>query len=368
MNHWAHIELADAGDVEKRHAARRNSDATFWLVGVRGRDTLDSLRAQVPKWCKDVRVAGEPVKPQLPPLPPCPGGFAAITCFFNPCRYRRPLANFHRFADGMEKALVEWRVIELSFDGAFEIPESLNPIRMQTDQVLWHKETLLNILANSLPKRITKIAWLDSDIIFDRLDWPALADAALQKHNVIQLFREAIRLNPDDTEESHQHSAAWAHATGQPDKVNFGKWHPGFAWAARRELWAHGGLFDLHLTGGGDSLMADSFMQNRRENIARAYGPAVHSAWQPWNEQAGGWCNGRLGFVDATLTHLWHGDRVNRNYWKRIQCLQDLNLDGDIERGADGLLKWKRPRKECKVRELVEDFFPSRKEDGEPNP
>lgn len=58
MSHWAHIELTDAEHVAERHAARRNSDAAFWLVGVRGRDTLESLRARLPKTCKDVRVSG----------------------------------------------------------------------------------------------------------------------------------------------------------------------------------------------------------------------------------------------------------------------------------------------------------------------
>lgn len=302
-------------------------------------------------------------QPQEPPAAtaPCPGDLAAITCFFNPCRYRMPVRNFRVFA---EKCGLELFVIELSFDGKWEIPVKFNPLRVRTDHILWHKETLLNLLEASLPGRITKIAWLDADVLWDRADWPKLADQALQKFHVVQLFTDAIRLNADGSEDNRQRSAGWAHATNQPDKWNLGKWHPGFAWAARRELWRHGGLFDLHLTGGGDSLMVESFMRNHRATIAHAYGPAIYAAWKRWDAVARPWCAGRLGCIEATITHLWHGGRENRRYWERLQYLKTLDLDRDVARGANGLLRWTRPRSECEVRALVEDLFPKRREDG----
>jgi len=302
--------------------------------------------------------------PTPPPLPPCPGDFAVVTCFFNPRGYTRPLANFHRFARGLNRCGVEWCPAELSFGGDWQIPAKWNPLRMRSEHVLWHKESLLNILVDSLPARITKIAWVDADVLWDRDDWPVLADHALQEANVVQLFRECVLPTRRGGIEAVRPGVAWAMEQRHADRWNFGKAHPGFAWAARRELWRHGGLFDYHVTGGGDSLMACAFFGVTRGHVSNLYGGAIGELWSRWAEGVNRWCGQRVGWIDARLTHLWHGDRSDRKYAERCRYLEGLEPQRDIERGANGLLRWKRSREECRTRALVEDYFTERKEDG----
>ena len=305
-----------------------------------------------------------PAVQQPQPLPPCPGDFAAITCFFNPCHYRKPVENFLRFAGDVVASGVELHVIELSFDGAWEVPSFLNPLRMQTDQVLWHKETLLNILADSLPERITKVAWVDSDVLWDRPDWPKLADEALQKANVIQLFKECVWTNQDGTTQPPRPSVTYSMDRLLVGRWNFGISHPGFAWAARRELWRHGGLFDLHVTGGGDSLMASAFCGHPSGALGALYGGVIEKAWQVWAEPVHEWCQARTGWIDATVTHMFHGTRDDRRYMERLRYIKKLDLATEVRRGFNGLLQWTRPREESEVRRLVEGYFAERKEDG----
>ncbi len=53
---------------------------------------------------------------------------------------------------------------------------------------IWQKERLLNILLDRLPKRITKVAWLDADLLFLNSDWARLASESLETWAAIQLF------------------------------------------------------------------------------------------------------------------------------------------------------------------------------------
>ena len=89
----------------------------------------------------------------------------AITCYFNPMRYRRRLANFRIFRECLQVPLV---VVELTFGSEFELQaqDAEILIQLRCGAILWQKERLLNLALKALPNGCNKVAWLDCDIMF----------------------------------------------------------------------------------------------------------------------------------------------------------------------------------------------------------
>ena len=89
----------------------------------------------------------------------------AITCYFNPMRYQRRLANFRIFRDRLQLPLV---AVELAYGQEFELQaqDAEILIQLRDGAVLWQKERLLNIALQALPSSCHRVAWLDCDIFF----------------------------------------------------------------------------------------------------------------------------------------------------------------------------------------------------------
>ena len=105
---------------------------------------------------------------------------AAITCFFSYSENPYVIKRYREFQENLERQGVKLYTIELAF---FDNGYLLNPgdenwkrnclslletshgfsprfpiyLRLRTDTVLWHKETLLNILVKKLPPHIKRL-------------------------------------------------------------------------------------------------------------------------------------------------------------------------------------------------------------------
>ena len=159
--------------------------------------------------------------------------------------------------------------MELSFDGQFELTKDDADVLVQLSggAVLWQKERLLNIAIQSVPSDVKNIAWLDCDILFERNDWVDEAERQLnERYNVIQLFSKAIYLNEDDSGEpllpnynSYPAVPGLVALYNENNILPLDKlavsaqggltYNPGLAWAARREILADHGFYDLAIIG-----------------------------------------------------------------------------------------------------------------------
>jgi hypothetical protein len=115
--------------------------------------------------------------------------FCTITSFFNPAGYKRRLENFLRFREHLCAQLI---VAEMSMDGTFVVPsdQRTKVIRVRGTDVMWHKESLLNLALDHVPLTVKYIAWLDCDVILERQDWLLGAKALLGRHSLVQLFTD----------------------------------------------------------------------------------------------------------------------------------------------------------------------------------
>ncbi|MBB5751632.1 hypothetical protein [Prosthecomicrobium pneumaticum] len=302
-----------------------------------------------------------------------PGEFWAITAYFNPLRYRTRRENYRRFKDNIGCNLL---AVELGFDGAFDLgaDDADILVRRSSGSVLWQKERLLNIALESLPSSATHVAWVDCDIVFMRQDWVVRAREALENDRVVQLFEHLVDLKPGETHESPDLSptglgfAAWM-SLGSPRNTDRGPnvrlGTPGFAWAAPRDLLAKHGFYDALVLGGGDRAFSSAASGDFEDskNISRL-SPLRMDHYMRWAQPIHQDIAMKIGFIDNTVYHYWHGERKDRGYNTRHRGFvgYDFDPERDITLSSEGTWVWGSDKKDMHA--YVEKYFRDRHEDG----
>ena len=308
--------------------------------------------------------------PSAPPPPAnhstdLDGDLAVVTSYFNPCGYRLRREHYDRFAENLDRQGVPLFTVELTIRDRPAVLRQYPNVRiLGSDQVLWHKERLLNLLIRSLPSRFDKVAWIDADVLLQDPDWPAQVREVLRRVPITQLFSELLLLDRLGHPFSKRQGVASAAKRGHPGFHNLGHFHPGMAWAARRELIDCHGLLDNHVLGGADSVMVCAMFGWWDHPLIRAYHPSLQQAMLRWGESFYCDVRGRVEALPIRLTHLWHGDRAERKYVERIGWLARANFDpiADLDTDFQGLWRWRRP--ESWIARRCEAYFKERREDG----
>lgn len=298
-----------------------------------------------------------------------------VTCYFNPAGYRTKRINHELFCERIVDAGIPLVTVECSLgDRPFELPEGPGVLRVRGRDVMWQKERLLNIAIEQLPAQCQKIAWLDADILFENPAWAAETSAMLEKTPVVQPFERAVRLPRGTTEHDGTGMAYQGFAAvcaRQPHLLMGGDFashgHTGFAWAARREVFAGLGLYDACIAGSGDHMMAHAFCGDWTSAcVDRIIGPANRHrvCFTQWCRAVYPRVRARVGHVPGTALHLWHGEVEDRRYVDRNRELAGFGFDPatDIRIGRDGCWEW--ASKKPKLHRWAAEYFGHRREDG----
>lgn len=285
--------------------------------------------------------------------------FAIITCHFNPAGYRKTRENFHVFRASIGRPVL---AIEASFDGTFHCATESNDVRIVADperHTLWQKERLLNLLIYRLPATVTKVAWIDADIVFCNRHWFEQADALLDHYPIVQLFRSAEWMRDGRSRES------WAHAWVTTGKPSLKLHHPGFAWAARVDALPRFGdrfgLYDRESCGSADVGMAHAFSTGLQARVTPSGGPGWFRDWQAWESRV----TSGMGCVPGHVKHLYHGSRAHREYFERQKLMRLHAFDPveDLAIDDNGLLVWTGHAHQEMV-EHIRGYFARRQEDS----
>lgn len=316
----------------------------------------------------DRKVAIPTVIPTIQTL--ADGELAVCACYFNPAKYRRRLVNFHRWHAAAKSQGADIHLIEATMDGQFELPADLpNVKRVQLKSILWHKERLLNILIKSLPDKYNRVAWVDADLLFDNPDWVADTHAKLSEFAVCQCFEFAYWLDVNDVPIRWWNDdtvALPSVAKGYVGGPVLHRLHPGFAWAGRRDWLEEVGLWDLHITGSGDSVMAIAFLGKETNLHVFLCGEGMKESANQWAMKIRPHSRDRIGCVSGNVRHLWHGSRKDRGYDDRIlrTKLADYNPSRDLAvDSATGCYEWSAAAPQS-LKDGVREYFWERKEDG----
>lgn len=320
-----------------------------------------------------------------------------IAVITNPIRFNSRYKLFKEFAERIRhsKHAVLY-VVEMAFgQRPWEVTHPNNPhhIQVRGSTELWQKENLVNIGLQHLPKDWEYVAWIDADVAFNRNDWAEETVHQLQHYKIVQMFNKAIDLSPtfepilthtsfgyayvngldikrhSPTEDSGGYAGGKKSAlvpTPKPNSQAGSNHHPGYAWAARREVLDRiGGLPEYALLGSGDWHMACSFIGQ----TPLSFHPGMTEPYTNKLLRFQSLCElvarREIGYVDQSLFHYWHGKKKDRGYEDRWKILQrnQYNPDLDIVRDTRGVIHL---APDCKhdLRDGLKRYFRSRNEDS----
>lgn len=325
-----------------------------------------------------------------------------VCTLFNSARYRSRWDLYEPFAKMVHDAGAVLHTVEVAFgDRDHAVPEyapamdSATPswvptpqhqyTRLRTKSEIWHKESSQNVGVTRLPHDAEYILFLDADVRFVRPDWAGAIVQALQHYAVLQPWSEALDLTHDfRPHQTHKSFAACfregdqRNPTGhrpyyggpvQPGKTHL--WHPGFAWAWRRDaLDAVGGQIDFAIAGAGDHHQAQALIGE----VDRSFHPKAHPGYvrrlHEWQALAEREIRRNIGFIPGLITHAHHGPKRSRQYWQRWRILVDngFNPDVDLKRDWQGLYQLvdDGSARSRNLRDQLRTYFASRNED-DPN-
>lgn len=315
------------------------------------------------------------------------GPLWVVTSFFNPTGSRNRLENYRAFRRNLQAPLL---TVELAAPGSRQLGDDDADILLSLDgePFIWQKERLINLGVAALPAHVQFVAWVDCDVIFERDDWPDLAQSALEQDSgLLHLFREAVHLPEADastwTAETagravaplREPSLGYAASEGRGAAALRACYDPasrrahgtvsatGMALAARRESLSEG-LYDMAIVGGGDAIMMCAALGLLDEDfIHRQANPFEFACIEAWAERAG-----RAGLfapfraLDQKAYHLWHGELSNRKYGRRHQITAAAGFDPrrHLRRAANGTWAW--AAGQDALAQGVRDYFIERRE------
>jgi hypothetical protein len=336
-----------------------------------------------------------------------------ITTYYNPAGYRTKRINYERFAAPLRAANISFVTVECAYgDESFELAAGPHVIQVRGRDVMWVKERLINLALARLPRHVTKVAWLDADILFTNPDWAQQTSALLDAWPLVQPHDWVGRMARGKFTFAGRLRCSFAcQLQRRPESAQLsGAAHgqPGIAWAARRDLIETHGLYDAAIIDGGDELFAHAAggglnsrcvkgiacaHQRRWPRLvdkglnrllripwphwlaewylARTKGSPVAAADEPffahylrWAQPFAAAVEGQIGCVPGTALHLWHGDPANRQYSSRNVVLQRHNFDPatDLRLNDTGLWEWASDKPD--LHREVRAYFTSRREDG----
>lgn len=324
-----------------------------------------------------------------------------VTTIFNPVRYKSRWKHYQRFAQHIHDSGAVLYTIELAFGERAHALEEIAPekdsdkfsktsefhhyYRARTKHELWFKEAALNAVIRRLPANWKYLATIDADVMFSRPNWVGETIHQLQHYGALQMFSHAqdldsnyevvqthrsfmdCYLNGAPKETKPKGGAGYYYPVGQRGKPIL--WHPGFAWAYRRDAFEDlGGLIDFAVLGAGDNHMAHSLIGEGGDSVH----PKVHGHYREmvmeWQFRAEKHVRRNVGVMSGTLQHFWHGKKADRRYWDRWKILVDNQYDPRIDikqdwQGLPQLVDRGTPRS-IKLRDDIRTYFRQRNEDA----
>ncbi len=279
--------------------------------------------------------------------------FYVVTSFFNPHQYNSRVRLYKDFFEHMSASGVEVMTVEAAFgDHPFQVTVGGVPFNLQvrTNQILWHKETLLNLGIQRLRHERPNakfIGWFDADITFADPNWVNHAKHSLMHYDIIQPFGQAVNLDANEEVMWTCPSSFKSFLDGRgyhqepPIPVSYTyKGHPGLAWAGTVEaLDKLGGLYDTCAAGSGDTVMSNCLKGDWSVYLPVHPSDGMVKSIKQWGDK----CRGlKVGYSPGALLHHWHGKSEKRGYEKRWSILSFHKFDPseDLVKDSYGLWRW----------------------------
>lgn len=295
-----------------------------------------------------------------------------IAVVSNPLKWQSRMRLYRQFCQHMLQSGVHLITVECVLrDRKHELADipGVKHIAVHHETLVWHKESLINIGLQALPRTAEYVAWIDADIHFRSPTWASDTVDLLQLFPIIQLWEHCYDLGPNDEHMAVDTSFASFHRKKKPIcpvwSPTYGLGHSGYGWAARREALAGiGGLLDFAALGSADHHMAMAFLGRIHETVKVDMNPAYHHALGAWQKQAQRFVGERIGYLPGTIEHQFHGMKKHRNYLQRWDVLRKHKFDPrtDLTYNLHGVIELTDDKP--KLRHDMEIYFSQRCEDS----
>lgn len=214
----------------------------------------------------------------------------------------------------------------------------------KSNQKLFLKENLLNLIINRHLDNTPYIFWIDADVKFSDANWHNKAIELLNDYDVIQLFTHSHHL--DCNNQIIESAPGYIYN----QQVNQRHGHTGYAWAMTREAFKHlGGLYEYNIIGSGDGVMARCFLQKDIPSFTQAKQIQPKQSFFTYSEghetvigEFYNKCKGlKVGYLDNIVQHEYHGEISRRMYTERYNIYDVHNYDPltMIERADQGVIQ-----------------------------
>jgi len=258
-----------------------------------------------------------------------------------------------------------------------QFADALTHLRVAGNPVLWQKEAMQNVGAGrALRDGAAELVFLDDDTLPPDADWLQAIGAALRENDWVHCGSQISYCTNPATATLLRDS--WKESV-RPDTLNFegaihhqlfsqiclraqGIARQGFfggSWACTRQAWERYRAWNCHnFIGGGDFFHFNRLTRGREYESHRIYGNLRALLFNPLLEEYArtdpAW---RVGHIQATLYHLWHGSLSTRRYARRYRVLvrpqywplfrkeyphlapdQIIDIHSLLRTGEDGLL------------------------------
>ena len=277
---------------------------------------------------------------------------AICLVIFNPAKSKKIISNYFTMMEKLEPYNLPIFTLELVFND--REPEIPGAYHVYGHSYMFHKERLCRLLEELVPEKYKKIAFMDTDLFYDNVNWYYQTSKLLDTYDIVQMFENAHWMNSKNTEKTLTRKSV---LFLEDEVFNF-KYHPGFAWAFRREYYNDVGFFDWAVSGSGDTLSSAKWLNKTLPLNFRSLPKPLHTEYINFYNKP----NPKITYLKGVdVYHLYHGSRVNRQYSQRHEM---LFINQDIKElvfiNNQGVYEWTH---KSKWNELFLEYFTNRKDD-----
>jgi len=236
----------------------------------------------------------------------------------------RQKTNFIKFLDqwkGHYDKLIVGLVDYEDGDLDFEIPCEKIIIKGDKENKLWSKEIIINNIIDKIDTDY--LLWIDGDIIYNKLDWLNNIDDVTKGNDFIQLF-ETINYFDEKGNITNVFKSIASGNEKNVDHLLSKGFRPGGAWMGRTSILKEKNLFEKMYVGGGDTIFTYGLYKNQNGwtlKEVQKYNSEIYKEANQWINNFGDY---KVGYLNETVNHLYHGDLKDRNYNGRYSKLIDI--------------------------------------------
>jgi glycosyltransferase involved in cell wall biosynthesis len=220
----------------------------------------------------------------------------------------------------------------VDYDGDLIIPDYLKDnifvIKGDKENPIWYKETLLNKMIDVIDTDY--IIWMDNDLIYDNLDWLKDIKSVVKDKDFVQLYKTINYLDENGCVLESQKSII-SSGSNDIDNLLGESYKPGGSWIGKTSIMKEQKFFEKMYVGGGDTIFVYGLFGVEEGHTLSLVKENNEYIWHGAVEWIKSCKKYRLGYLDVSVDHLYHGDLISRNYNDRYKLLKDMENFLDIK-------------------------------------